>query len=74
MVFDFGGGTLDVTIINIDDGMVDILATRGDSHLGGTDIDRCIYHWAVEQFKEQHGVDLVGQNTSLEQKLYERCE
>ena len=47
MVFDFGGGTLDVTIIQIDDGIVDIEATRGDSHLGGTDIDRCIYDWAV---------------------------
>ena len=70
MVFDWGGGTLDVTILAIEDNVLDIYATRGDMHLGGTDLDRRIYYWAVEEFREQHGIEIVGNDKSLEQRLY----
>lgn len=58
MVFDLGGGTFDVSIIEIGDGVLEVLATSGDNHLGGDDFDERIVNWLVQSFKEQHKVDL----------------
>ena len=54
MVFDLGGGTFDVSIIEIGDGVLEVLATSGDNHLGGDDFDERIVNWLVQSFKEQH--------------------
>ncbi|AGB05152.1 chaperone protein DnaK [Aciduliprofundum sp. MAR08-339] len=58
MVFDFGGGTLDVTIMEYGGGVFEVLSTAGDTNLGGTDMDNAIINWLVEEFKKQEGVDL----------------
>ncbi len=58
MVFDFGGGTLDVTIMEYGGGVFEVLATAGDTQLGGTDMDNAIIDWIAEEFKKEHGVDL----------------
>ncbi len=58
MVFDFGGGTLDVTIMEYGGGVFEVLATAGDTNLGGTDMDNAIIDWLAEEFKKEHGVDL----------------
>ncbi len=58
MVFDFGGGTLDVTIMEYGGGVFEVLGTAGDTQLGGTDMDNAIIDWLVEEFKRQEGIDL----------------
>ena len=58
MVYDLGGGTFDVSIIDIGDGVIEVLSTNGDTHLGGDDYDDRITKWLVEEFKSQEGVDL----------------
>ncbi|MBC7219787.1 MAG: Hsp70 family protein, partial [Hadesarchaea archaeon] len=58
LVFDFGGGTLDVTIMEFGEGTFTVLSTAGDTQLGGTDMDNAIIDWIVERFKEQEGIDL----------------
>lgn len=58
MVFDFGGGTLDVTIMEYGSGVFEVLGTAGDTQLGGTDMDNAIINWLVDEFKKQEGVDL----------------
>ena len=58
MVYDLGGGTFDVSIIEIADGVIEVLATAGDNHLGGDDFDKRIVDWIVREFKSQHRVDL----------------
>ncbi len=58
MVYDLGGGTFDVSIIEIGDDVIEVLATAGDNHLGGDDFDERIVDWAVEKFRESYGVDL----------------
>ncbi len=58
MVYDLGGGTFDVSIIEIGDDVIEVLATAGDNHLGGDDFDHQIVEWAVERFREEHKIDL----------------
>lgn len=58
MVYDLGGGTFDVSVIEIEDGVITVLATSGDNHLGGDDFDRCIADWMVQEFKKETRVDL----------------
>ena len=58
MVYDLGGGTFDVSIIEIGDGVVEVLATAGDNHLGGDDFDDRIAQWIVNSFKAEHHTDL----------------
>ncbi len=58
MVFDFGGGTLDVTIMEYGGGVFEVLSTAGDTKLGGTDMDNAVIDWLAEEFKKQHGIDL----------------
>ena len=58
MVYDLGGGTFDVSIIEIGDGVVEVLATAGDNHLGGDDFDERIVQWIVQNFRSEHHVDL----------------
>lgn len=58
LVYDFGGGTFDVTILNIAPDTVEVLATGGEPHLGGEDFDQRLINWVIEQFKKEHGIDL----------------
>ena len=58
MVYDLGGGTFDVSIIEIGDGVIEVLATAGDNHLGGDDFDQKVTDWMISEFKKQNGVDL----------------
>lgn len=72
-VYDFGGGTFDVSILEIGDGVFEVLATNGDTHLGGDDIDQIIIDWLVAEFKKDQGVDL-GQDQMALQRLKEGAE
>ena len=54
-VFDFGGGTFDVSVLQIEDGVIEVLATRGDANLGGTDIDDVLVKHCLKDFKARHG-------------------
>ena len=58
MVYDLGGGTFDVSILEIGDGVIEVLATNGDTHLGGDDFDQRIIDWLVDEFKKANGIDL----------------
>ena len=58
LVFDFGGGTFDISILSIAEGVIDVQATRGDMNLGGRDLDEIIVSYCIEEFKKSHGVDL----------------
>ncbi len=73
MVYDLGGGTFDVSIIEIGDGVIEVLATNGDTHLGGDDFDNRIMNWMVEEFKKKEGVDLSGDKMAM-QRLKEAAE
>ena len=73
MVYDLGGGTFDVSLIQIGDGIVQVLATCGDNHLGGDDFDARIVDWLVEQFRREHGRDLTGDRVAM-QRLREEAE
>jgi molecular chaperone DnaK len=73
LVFDLGGGTFDVSILEIGDGVFEVKATHGDTQLGGDDWDQRIIDWLVAQFKNAHGVDLSGDNMAL-QRLKEAAE
>ena len=74
LVFDLGGGTFDVSILDLADGTFEVLATAGDNHLGGNDFDAVIVNWMVEQFKnEHHGIDLSKDRMSM-QRLKEAAE
>ncbi|MDO8424642.1 MAG: Hsp70 family protein, partial [bacterium] len=72
-VYDFGGGTFDVTILNIAGDTVEVLATGGEAHLGGRDFDQRIINWIVEQFKKEQGIDLSKDPLAL-QRLKESSE
>lgn len=65
MVYDLGGGTFDVSVIEIADGVIEVLATAGDNHLGGDDFDQRIVEWIIREFKAQHRVDLSKDITAL---------
>ncbi|MDO4488742.1 MAG: molecular chaperone DnaK [Eubacteriales bacterium] len=73
MVYDLGGGTFDVSIIDIGDGVVEVLATNGDTHLGGDDYDNAVMNWLVAEFKNAEGVDLSGDKMAM-QRLKEAAE
>ena len=73
LVFDLGGGTFDVSILEIGDGVFEVKATHGDTHLGGDDWDQKVIDWLVNQFKAAHGVDLSADNMAL-QRLKEAAE
>ena len=73
MVYDLGGGTFDVSILDIDDGVIEVLATAGNNRLGGDDFDKCIMDWMVAEFKKAEGVDLSGDKVAM-QRLKEAAE
>ena len=73
MVYDLGGGTFDVSIIEIGDGVIEVLATNGDTHLGGDDFDNKVTDWLVSEFKKAEGVDLSADKMAL-QRLREAAE
>ena len=73
MVYDLGGGTFDVSIIEIGDGVIEVLSTNGDTHLGGDDFDERIMAWMVSEFKAKEGVDLSGDKMAM-QRLKEAAE
>ena len=73
MVYDLGGGTFDVSIIEIGDGVIEVLSTNGDTRLGGDDFDQRIIDWMVREFKAKEGVDLSGDKMAL-QRLKEAAE
>ena len=73
MVYDLGGGTFDVSIIEIGDGVIEVLSTNGDTHLGGDDFDNRITQWLVDEFKKAEGVDLSGDKMAM-QRLKEAAE
>jgi molecular chaperone DnaK len=73
LVFDLGGGTFDVSVLEIGDGVFEVKATSGDNHLGGDNWDKAIVEWLVAEFKRDQGVDLAADKNSL-QRLYEAAE
>ena len=73
MVYDLGGGTFDVSIIEIGDGVIEVLSTNGDTRLGGDDFDQRIMDWMVSEFKAKEGVDLSGDKMAM-QRLKEAAE
>ncbi|MCI8802024.1 MAG: molecular chaperone DnaK [Oscillibacter sp.] len=73
MVYDLGGGTFDVSILDIDDGFIQVLATAGNNRLGGDDFDECVMKWLVSEFKRTDGVDLSGDRVAM-QRLKEAAE
>ncbi len=73
LVFDLGGGTFDVSILDVGDGVVEVRSTSGDGHLGGDDFDKRIVDWMAEEFKRDQGIDLRGDPQAL-QRLYEAAE
>ena len=73
MVYDLGGGTFDVSIIDIGDGVIEVLSTNGDTHLGGDDFDNKIIDWMLAEFKKAEGVDLSGDKMAM-QRLKEAAE
>ncbi|OHA98362.1 MAG: molecular chaperone DnaK [Candidatus Zambryskibacteria bacterium RIFCSPHIGHO2_12_FULL_38_34] len=72
-VFDFGGGTFDISILEVGDDVVEVKATDGDSHLGGRDIDQKIIHWLASEFKKESGIDITKDPLAL-QRLDEAAE
>ena len=73
MVYDLGGGTFDVSIIEMGDGVQEVLATAGNNKLGGDDFDKRICDWMIEEFKKQRGVDLSADKMAM-QRLREAAE
>src|SRR5947209_1726982 len=73
LVFDLGGGTFDVSLLDVGDGVVEVRATSGDGHLGGDDFDKRIVDWLAEEFKRDQGIDLRQDPQAL-QRLYEAAE
>ncbi|MCZ6600050.1 MAG: molecular chaperone DnaK [Acidobacteria bacterium] len=72
-VFDFGGGTFDISILEVGEGVVEVKATNGDTHLGGDDIDEVIIDWIIQEFKKDQGIDLSKDKMAL-QRLKEAAE
>tara|TARA_B100000475_G_scaffold197088_1_gene175569 strand:- start:1450 stop:3285 length:1836 start_codon:yes stop_codon:yes gene_type:complete len=73
LVFDLGGGTFDVSVLEVGEGVFEVLATSGDTHLGGDDFDEKIVQWLVKEFKDQEGIDLTQDSQAL-QRLTEAAE
>jgi molecular chaperone DnaK len=72
-VFDFGGGTFDISILEVGEGVVEVKSTNGDTHLGGDDVDECLINWIVSEFKKDQGIDLTADKMAL-QRLKEAAE
>ncbi|MHC4177748.1 MAG: molecular chaperone DnaK [Planctomycetota bacterium] len=72
-VFDFGGGTFDISILEVADGVFRVISTNGDTHLGGDDLDECLINHVAGEFKREQGIDLRSDNMAL-QRLQEACE
>jgi len=72
-VFDLGGGTFDISILEIGEGVFEVLATNGDTHLGGDDFDNAVLHWMLDAFKQEHGIDLSKDKMAL-QRLRDAAE
>jgi len=72
-VFDFGGGTFDISVLEVGDGVVEVKATNGDTHLGGDNIDQIVIDWIVEEFKKDQGIDLSADKMAI-QRLREAAE
>ena len=72
-VYDFGGGTFDISILEVGDGVVEVKSTNGDTHLGGDNIDQRIIDWLIEEFKKEQGIDLSQDQMAL-QRLKEAAE
>jgi molecular chaperone DnaK len=73
LVFDLGGGTFDVSVLELGDGVFEVKATNGDNHLGGDNFDKAIVDWMVAEFKRDQGIDLAADKMAL-QRLYEAAE
>ncbi len=73
MVYDLGGGTFDVSILDIDEGVIEVLATAGNNRLGGDDFDKCVMDWMAAEFKKAEGIDLTGDKVAM-QRLKEAAE
>ena len=73
LVFDLGGGTFDVSVLELADGVFEVKATAGDNHLGGDNFDKAIVDWMVAEFKKEQGIDLSQDKLAL-QRLYEAAE
>jgi molecular chaperone DnaK len=73
LVFDLGGGTFDVSVLEIGDGVHEVLSTSGDTHLGGDDFDQKVMDWICEEFKKQEGIDLTGDKQAM-QRVKEAAE
>ena len=73
LVYDLGGGTFDVSILDLADGTFEVLSTNGDTHLGGDDFDNKIVDWIVEQFKKENGIDLRNDKMAM-QRIKEAAE
>ncbi len=73
VVFDFGGGTFDVSVLEVGDDVVEVKSTDGDSHMGGRDIDQKIVHWVIDEFKKENGIDLSQDPLAL-QRIDEAAE
>src|SRR6056300_23146 len=73
LVFDLGGGTFDVSVLEVGDGVFEVLSTSGDTRLGGDDFDEKIVQWLMDEFKQEHGIDLSGERQAL-QRLTEASE
>ncbi len=73
MVYDLGGGTFDVSVLEIGEGVIEVLATAGNNRLGGDDFDECIMNYLVQQFKGETGIDLSGDKVAM-QRLREAAE
>ena len=73
MVYDLGGGTFDVSILELGDGRFEVLSTNGDTHLGGDDFDNIIVNWLLDQFKAEHGIDLSSDKVAM-QRIKEAAE
>ncbi len=73
-VFDFGGGTFDISILEVNDGVIEVKSTSGDTHLGGDDIDNRIIDYLIEEFKKEHGVDLHKDTMAMQRLKEEAAE
>lgn len=72
-VYDLGGGTFDVSILELGDGVFEVKSTNGDTHLGGADFDRVIINYFADEFKKEHGMDITGDNAAM-QRLRDEAE
>src|SRR5213075_690970 len=73
LVFDLGGGTFDVSVLEIGDGVFEVKSTSGDNHLGGDNFDKAVVDWLAAEFKRDQGIDLTADKMAL-QRLYEAAE